>query len=137
MKKKKKNRPWEGARSEMTHEQEISLTHDLPPLNVVSSLEKLKERKMEKKKTSRKKRLEIEDLAHEMADAMYKAANYLEKKSQSRKAAKKIAKAVKKYLSSRFSPDDDITLYNEMMDALEETGADKKAYPQEEPGIDY
>ncbi len=135
-KKKKTKKYYEGARSEMTHEQEISLTHDLPPINVVSSLKKyIKERKMEKKKTNRKKRLEIEDLAHEIADAMYKAADYLEKHPQSRKTVENISKAVKKYLSSRFSPDDDITLYNDLMDALEETGADK--INGEDDGVGY
>ncbi|MEK7123744.1 MAG: hypothetical protein AAB851_02510 [Patescibacteria group bacterium] len=90
---------------------------------------------MEKKKTNRKKRLEIEDLAHEIADAMYKAADYLEKHPQSRKTVENISKAVKKYLSSRFSPDDDITLYNDLMDALEETGADK--INGEDDGVGY
>lgn len=92
---------------------------------------------MEKKKTNKEKKMEIEDLAHEISNAMYKAVDYLEKHPQSRKAAEKIAKAVKKYLSSHLSLDDDVTLYNDLMDALEETGADKEAYPQKEPGIDY
>lgn len=88
---------------------------------------------------SRKKRAEIEDLAREISDAMYRAAEYLEKHPLSRFiTAKNIAKAVKKYLSSSFSPDDDATLYNALMDALVEPRADKKeAYPQKEPGIDY
>lgn len=87
---------------------------------------------------SKKKRREIEDLAHEMADAMYKAVDYLdEHSSRPSKVAKEIGKAVKKYFSSHFSTDDDITLYNELMDALEETGAANEVYPQKEPGVDY
>lgn len=39
-KKLNKGNEWT-ARSEMTHEQEVSLTHDLPPRNVVSSLRKI------------------------------------------------------------------------------------------------
>lgn len=92
---------------------------------------------MGKKKTNREKKMEIEDLAREISDAAYKAADYLEKYPQSQKTAEKIGEAVKKYFSSHFSTDDDLTLYNELMAALEETGAEKEPYPQKEPGIDY
>lgn len=86
---------------------------------------------------NKKKRREIEDLAHEISDAIYKAADYLEKNPQSPKTAKKIAKAVKKYLSSGFSPDDDLTLYNDLMDALEETGAEKTGGADGDDGVGY
>lgn len=86
---------------------------------------------------SKKKRREIEDLAHEIADAIYKAADYFEKHPQSRKTAENIAKAVKKYLSSGLSMDDDVTLYNELTDALEETVAEKINGADGDDGVGY
>lgn len=86
---------------------------------------------------SKKKTREIEDLAREISDAMYRAAEYFEKNPQSLKTAEKIAKAVKKYLSSGFSMDDDLTLYNELMDALEETGPKKIKGPDGDDGVGY
>ncbi len=56
-----------------------------------------------------------------------------------RKMAEDIAKAVKKYILSGYTDDDGVTLYNELMDAMEIVKEDKtpEFYPQQQPGIDF
>lgn len=81
---------------------------------------------------------EVSLVVEEITQAMESAADIIEKyPEQAKKIAGGITKAVKKYLNSDYTSDDGITLYNELMDVLEETGAEKEPYPQKEPGIDY